>query len=97
MGLSPEALQLAAYKRIEGRRAFWPHFIAYLTVGAVLILVWALATPGVIFWPAFPLAGWGIGIVFHAWAAFVSRPITQVDVERELQRWGYRDGGGRAV
>ena len=88
MSLTPAAVHDAAYKRIKDRRDFWPHLIAFLTINAVLVLVWVLVTPGSIFWPAFPLAGWGIGLVFHAWAAFLAKPITQADVERELKRWG---------
>ena len=26
------------------------------------------------FWPAFPMFGWGIGIVFHAWDVFWPQP-----------------------
>lgn len=97
MSVTPETLRDAAYKRIKDRRDFWPHLIAYLTINAVLIVVWALASPQAIFWPAFPLAGWGIGIVFHAWGAFVAQPITEADVDRELARMGSHDGGSRAA
>lgn len=38
------------------------------------------------FWPGFVIGFWAIGLVMHAWAAFVSRPITDADVQREVER-----------
>jgi hypothetical protein len=40
---------------------------------------------------------WGIGLVMHAWSAFFSRPITEADVEREIERLRDRSGGLHAA
>ena len=74
-----------ARKRVTDRRDFGSHLVSYVTVNATLILVWALTGAGY-FWPAWVLGPWGIGLVLHAWEAFVRRPITDADVEAELQR-----------
>lgn len=43
------------------------HVISYLAVNAGLIVTWAATTtpPTHDFWPIFPLAGWGFGLVSH--------------------------------
>jgi hypothetical protein len=32
------------------------------------------------------LAGWGIGLVLHAYEVFLRRPVTDADIEAELHR-----------
>ncbi len=44
-----------------GRRA---HLRVYLAVNLMLIAIWALSGAGP-FWPAWPLLGWGLGLVLH--------------------------------
>jgi hypothetical protein len=74
-----------ARKRVEARREFGSHLVAYVVVNAGLVLVWALTGAGY-FWPAWVLGCWAIGLVLHGWDAFVRRPITDADVEAELKR-----------
>jgi len=81
-----------ARKRIQDRRDFGSHLVAYVVVNAFLVLVWAFTGAGY-FWPAWVLGGWGIGLVLHAWETFVRRPITEADVDAELQRHRQRSRG----
>ncbi len=81
------AARAQARKRLQAKREFGSNLVAYVVVFAFLVAVWAL-TGGGYFWPAWVLAGWGIGIVMHAWDAFFRRPITEADVDRELRRTG---------
>jgi 2TM domain len=74
-----------ARKRVSDRRDFGSHVVAYVVVNAFLILIWAVTGAGY-FWPVWVLGGWGIGLVLHAWEAFVRRPVTDADVEAELRR-----------
>lgn len=80
-----------AIKRVKERRDFQAHLLAYVLVNAVLVAVWAVVGPAWIFWPAFPLLGWGIGLVFHAWNYFFGGRITEEQIQREMHRLG---GGG---
>lgn len=83
----PSDSRAAARKRLEEQRGFVPHLIVYLVVNAGLVLVWAMTIgPDGFFWPVFPIVFWGVGIVLHAWSAYFSKPITDADVDEELER-----------
>src|SRR3954465_3865808 len=49
----------------DERREFTEHLRFYLTVMALLVVIWALTGMGY-FWPIWPIVGWGVGIVSHA-------------------------------
>lgn len=74
-----------ARKRLQDRRDFGGHLVAYVVVNAFLIGVWALSGGGY-FWPAWILAGWGVGLILHAWEIFFRRSITEADIDEELRR-----------
>jgi hypothetical protein len=74
-----------ARKRLQDRRDFASHAVAYVVVNAFLIGVWAL-TGGGYFWPAWVLGAWGAGLVLHAWETFAHRPLTEHDIDTELER-----------
>jgi hypothetical protein len=74
-----------ARARVTLRRDFGSHVVAYVAVNTAFVLVWALTGAGY-FWPAWVLCLWGVGLVLHAWEAFARRPVTDADVEAELQR-----------
>jgi hypothetical protein len=77
-----------ARMRLQTRRDFGSHVVAYVVVNAFLIGVWALTGAGY-FWPAWVLGAWGAGLVLHAWEVFMHRPITDADIDAEV------DGGRR--
>lgn len=74
-----------AKKRVTARRDFAGHVVSYVVVNSFLVLVWAVTGAGY-FWPIWLLAGWGIGVVLHAWDAFFRRPVTDADIDAELHR-----------
>jgi hypothetical protein len=74
-----------ARKLVVDRREFGSHAVAYLVINASLVLVWALTGAGY-FWPAWVLGLWGTGLILHAWETFLRRPVTDADVEAEVQR-----------
>ena len=86
---TPNDAREAARKRIEERRGFVPHLIIYLVFNAGLILLWESAGGDGFFWPGIVLVAWGIGLLMHAWNAFISKPISEAEVDRELRRAGY--------
>jgi hypothetical protein len=74
-----------ARRRVQARRDFGSHLLAYVLVNAALVAVWA-ATGGGYFWPAWVICLWAIGLVLHAWDVFIRRPVTEADVDAELGR-----------
>lgn len=80
-----------AIERLKNRRAFWQNLVSYIVVNAFLVGVWAMTGAGY-FWPAWVMAGWGIGVVMHAWTVFGQKPITEADIQHEM-----RKGDGDAV
>lgn len=77
----------AAINRLKNRRAFWQGLVAYVVVNAFFIGIWATTGAGY-FWPMWIIAGWGIGVVLHAYTTFWQRPITEDDIDREMGRGG---------
>ena len=74
-----------ARERVQARREFASHAVAFVVINGFLVAAWVI-TGGGYFWPAWILAGWGVGLVLHGWETFVRRPITDADVDRELER-----------
>ena len=84
-----ELLREQALENIKRRRDFKAHALAYVLVNAFLWVIWAVTSSAhgspIFPWPIIPLAGWGIGLGMHAWDTY-RRPITERDVDRELER-----------
>lgn len=48
------------------RKAMWhAHLWSYAAVNLMLVVIWALTTPGGYFWPVWPMMGWGLGLAMH--------------------------------
>jgi len=75
-----------AIKRIKEKRDFTTHLLVYVLVNALLVVVWAMNSNSY-FWPIWVIAGWGIGLVMHAWETF-RRPISEEAIRREMNKGG---------
>ena len=73
-----------ARRRLERKRKFYGDLVAYVVINAFLIVVWAVSGFGY-FWPGWVAAGWGVLLVLDAWGVYYGRPITEADIDRELQ------------
>lgn len=73
-----------AIARLKAKGEFKVHVLAYVLVNAFLVAIWAVTGAG-FFWPVFPLLGWGIGIVFHAWDVYRGEP-SEEQIRREIDR-----------
>ena len=80
----PDERELAR-TRVRARRDFTSHLVAFVVINAFLVGIWATTGAGY-FWPGWVLGGWGAGLVMHAWDTFLRRPVTESDIDAEVQR-----------
>ena len=81
-----EVLRDRAIKRLKKRRDFFAHLLVYFLVNAFFVAIWALTNPDGFFWPIFPMAGWGIGVVMNAWDVFLNDEFDEEQIRREMDR-----------
>jgi hypothetical protein len=51
------------------RWGLWSHIIWYVLANVGQVVTWWFVTPEKFFWPLWSIAGWGIGLIIHIWAA----------------------------
>jgi hypothetical protein len=83
-------LRAVAVARLRKRRDLGAHVLAYVLVNLFLNGIWWLTTPGGFYWPMFPMLGWGIGLVFHAWDVFVGSAPSEEAIRHEMDRLSRR-------
>jgi hypothetical protein len=82
-----EQLRERAHERLKAKRDFKTHLFIYVAVNAVLVVIWAVTSDGGdLFWPIFPILGWGIGVAANAWDVYGRKPITEGEIRREAER-----------
>ena len=81
------ALREKAVKQLRKRRDFRAHLLVYVLVNAFLVAVWALTNPDGFFWPVFPIAAWGIGVVMNAWDVYRGDEFSEAEIRREMERY----------
>ena len=77
--LTDTQLHQLARKRVE----FRTHLITYCVINGVLWILWWITGEGYP-WPVWPMAGWGIGVLFHY--LFDYRPSKFLSEEEEYQK-----------
>jgi len=92
-------LREQALANLRRKRKFVGDALGYVAVNGVLWLIWGLgdrSTDGGMPWPAWVSAIWGFLLAIDGWRAYgrwprsLYRPITDEDVDRELDRYGSR-------
>jgi len=88
-------LRDAAIANLKRKRKFAQDTLGFIAVNGVLWLIWLLtdrSMDGSIPWPAWVTAIWGFLLAIDAWRAFgswpasLNRPITEADIQREMNR-----------
>lgn len=64
------------------RYRFRWHLPVYVLVSVGFVVIWQTTGAG-FFWPAFPIAFWGLGVVLHYLSAYRSAGSAWVDRETE--------------
>ncbi len=58
-----------AKKRVEDIKGFYYHLVSYIVVNGFLVILNLLTSPEY-FWFIWPILGWGVGLVIHAFSVF---------------------------
>ncbi len=77
-------LREQAISQLRRKRDFRVHACFYVAVNTMLVAIWAFT--GGLFWPIFPILGWGIGLAANAWHAYWQKPIDEDAIRRETER-----------
>jgi hypothetical protein len=78
-------LRQRAIANLKKKHEYAAHLLAYVLVNAFLVAIWAVTSDGTLFWAIFPILGWGIGLVFHAWDVY-GRPPGEEQIHHEMER-----------
>lgn len=77
-----------ALESLKAKRAFKAMAVSYLIINAFLWILWAITGTDGSIWPIWVTLGWGIGLAFMAWNTYGSKPISEADVQAEMNRGG---------
>jgi hypothetical protein len=80
-----QELRERAVERLRKKSEFRAHLLSYALVNGFLVIIWAI-TGASFFWPVFPIAGWGIGLAFHAWDVYRRQEYSEERIQREIHR-----------
>ena len=84
--MSTEKLREEALARLKHRKGLKKQFQTYVITNLTLIVIWARSGQGD-FWPAWPIAFWGLTLLYQAWSfEHPDKPISSQDIEREMNR-----------
>ena len=83
----------AAIRRLKARRGFRQHLAMYAVVNGFLVVIWAITGDGD-FWPVWSMVGWGIGLALHGWGVYGERPITEAEIQHEMEKVGVTASAG---
>jgi hypothetical protein len=74
-----------AISRLKRRREFLSHLVSFLVINTSIWVIW-LVTGADYPWPAWVTGPWSIGLLMNAWEVYLRRPITEAEIQREIQR-----------
>lgn len=84
-----DAFRRIAVQRLKKKRDFKSHLFTYLVVNAALWTIWAVdgAINGFGWpWPVIPTFFWGLFVLGAANDTFRRKPITETEIDREVER-----------
>ena len=83
----PEAaLRRTAERRVEAKAGFRTHALVFALVNLGLLAINLVTSPGRL-WFAWPLFGWGIGLLAHGLSVYAANPTgREAAIRREMER-----------
>ncbi len=84
-----DKLREFARKQLKKKQEFKQYLWTYAGVSALVSGIWLVTTPEGYFWPIWVIFGMGVGAIFaglDAYGRLGSKPITEADVDAEVER-----------
>jgi len=75
----------AAVQRLQRKRGFVNYVVGAIGVSIFMVLIWFLTGRGY-FWPMWVMAAFVIGLIFMGIGVFTNKPITEDEIQREMQK-----------
>ena len=90
--MSEEEVYALARKRVKEKKDFYNHVAIYAVINVLLVIIWAFTGRGYP-WFVWPLAGWGVGLIFHGLDVFIfhkqsSWEVSEIEKEANKIRKG---------
>ena len=88
MRVNDDELRALAKQRLKKQAGFKQYLLVWAAVSIIVVIVWALTTPGGYFWPGWVIFGMGIGALFSGIDAYSRNPkvITDEQIDGEVAR-----------
>jgi fatty acid desaturase len=89
LATTPDAVREQALRQLKKRRDLKAHAVVYALVNAAVWAIWLVVAVGSHSWwpwPVFMTVFWGIGLAMNAWDVYFRKPITEQDLQREIDR-----------
>jgi hypothetical protein len=74
-----------AIHRLHQRRGFINYLIGAVVVSLFMVVIWALSGQGY-FWPIWVMGGFLIGLIFYGVNTLMNKPLTEDQIQREMQK-----------
>ena len=76
-----------AIRRLKEKDDFKVHLVVYVVVNSMLVVMWAVIGWW-FFWPIFPIAAWGIGLIMHGYTVYRGTSFSEAQIRKEMDRLG---------
>ena len=85
--ITNEQIYEEAKLRVKAKKDFYGNLISWAVVNVILIIVWALTTPGGYPWFLWPLCIWGVFVLLHGLRVFVfEKKSDRAAIEKEAEK-----------
>ena len=85
--VSEDEIYEVAKKRVKAKKEFYGNLGAWAVVNILLVIIWALTTPGGYMWFLWPLCIWGFFVLVHFIQVFVFKPKPdKAAIEKEAEK-----------
>lgn len=83
--MSDDSARQQAIQRLHQRRGFLNYVIGAVVISLFMVVIWALSGRGY-FWPVWVMGGFAIGLIFYGVNLAMNKPLTEDQIQREMQK-----------